>query len=94
MILCIYLVYSASFLKTFRLIAINEFILTELIFLRFLNKSYCAPQKLMHTPASRQPGARYAQILGVHAQVVTKPSSATSGQLTSRLIQQKDQLDD
>ena len=48
----------------------------------------------MHTPASRQPGARYTQILGMHAQVVTKPSLATSGQLTSRLIQQKDQLDD
>ena len=47
--------------KTFCFIVINYFILTELIFWRFLNKSYFAPQKLMHTPASRQPGASYAQ---------------------------------
>ena len=47
--------------KTFCLIVINYFILTELISWRFLNKSYFAPQKLMHTPASRQPGASYAQ---------------------------------
>ena len=47
--------------KTFCLIVINYFILTEIIFLRFLNKSYFAPQKFMHTPASRQPGASYAQ---------------------------------
>ena len=33
----------------------------ELFFLRFCNKSYFDPQKLMHTPASRQPGASYAQ---------------------------------
>ena len=47
--------------KTFCLIVINKFILTELIFLRFRNKSYFAFQKLMHIPASRQPGASYAQ---------------------------------
>ena len=48
-------------LKTFCLAVINYFILMELIFWWFLNKSYFAPQKLMHTPASRQPGASYAQ---------------------------------
>ena len=45
--------------KTFCLIVINSFILTELISLRFHNKSYFAPQKLMHTPARRQTGASY-----------------------------------
>ena len=47
--------------KTFCLIVINWFILTKLIFLRSRNKSYFASQKLMHTPARRQPGASYAQ---------------------------------
>ena len=31
------------------------------MFLPFRNESYIAHQKLMHTPASRQPGANYAQ---------------------------------
>ena len=47
--------------KTFCLNVINNFFLTEFFFLRFSNKLYFAPQKLMHTPASRQPGASYAQ---------------------------------
>ena len=76
--------------KTFCLNVINYFILKELIFLCFSNKSYFAPQKLMHTPASRQPGASYTRkatrhtknVLGMPAHVVTKPSLATSGQLT------------
>ena len=50
----------------------------------------------MHKPANRQPGASYAQrspwhnkkVLGMHAQVVTKPSLATSGQLTIRIAHQ------
>ena len=45
----------------------------------------------MHTPASRQPGANFPRgpldilkkVLGMDAHAVTKPSSATSGQLTS-----------
>ena len=45
----------------FCLIIVNYFILTELICLRVRNKAYFAPQKLMHTPANRQPGACYAQ---------------------------------
>ena len=39
----------------------------ELFFLRFRNKSYFAPQKLTHTPASRQPGASYTQRSPWHA---------------------------
>ena len=46
--------------KTFCLIIINYYILTELICLRFRNKSYFAPQK--------QPGASYAQRSPGHAE--------------------------
>ena len=78
MILCIYLVYSVSFLKRFAQLLYNNLFSQKLFFLRFRNKSYFVPQKLMHTPASRQPAASYAlyivkKVLGMHAQVVTNP---------------------
>ena len=76
--------------KTFSLIVINYFILTGLIFLRSRNQSYFAPQKLCtHLQADNQvlvmprgPLDILKKVLGMHAQVVTKPLLAISGQLT------------
>ena len=47
--------------KTFSLIVINYSILKELFFCGFVMNRIFPLQKLMHTPASRQPGASYAQ---------------------------------
>ena len=78
-------------IKTFCLIVINYFILTELFFCGFARnrilplKNSCthlqADNRVLVMP--RGPLDILKKVLGMHAQVVTKPSLATSGQLTN-----------
>ena len=77
-------------LKTFCLIVINYFILAELVFCGFvINRIVPLKNSCTHLQADnrvlimlRSPFDILKKVLGMHVQVVTKPSSATSGQLT------------
>ena len=80
--------------KTFYLIVINYFILTELLVCGFLiNRILPLKNSCTHLQADnrvlvmlRGPLDILKKVLGMHAQVVTKPSLATSGQLIIRYI--------
>ena len=90
MILCIYLVHSVSFLKRFFfLIVINYFILTDFFCGFVINRMLPLKNTCTHLQVDnrvlvmpRGPLDMLKKILGMHAQVVTKPSLAPSGQLT------------